>query len=72
MAVVSDSGPGVPAELQGSLFEPFVTTKGVAKGTGLGLYICERIATELGGEIRLLEGTEQGAQFEVRLPGLEE
>ena len=41
---VADWGPGVPAELKDKIFEPYVTTK--ATGTGLGLVVCKRIATE--------------------------
>ncbi len=65
---VSDSGPGVPAELAGRVFEPFFTTKPEGKGTGLGLSICYRIAEEHGGTIRLERGTGGGACFVVDLP----
>jgi signal transduction histidine kinase len=40
---VSDNGPGVPEELREKIIEPFFTTKGVGKGTGLGMPICVRI-----------------------------
>jgi two-component system sensor histidine kinase PilS (NtrC family) len=38
---VIDNGPGVPASVQGHLFEPFFTTE--AKGTGLGLYLAREL-----------------------------
>ncbi len=48
---VIDNGPGIPAEIRGRLFEPFVTTKPVGKGTGLGLDIVRRLVSHNGGEI---------------------
>lgn len=47
-----DDGPGVPAELRDSLFEPLVS--GRADGTGLGLALSREIAHEHGGELRYL------------------
>ena len=40
---IDDSGPGVPPELRAKILEPFFTTKGVGKGTGLGMPIVLRI-----------------------------
>jgi signal transduction histidine kinase len=48
---VSDPGPGIPPQLQESVFEPFVSTK--PSGTGLGLAIVRKKVVELGGKIRL-------------------
>ncbi|MDI3259186.1 MAG: ATP-binding protein [Sinobacteraceae bacterium] len=48
----ADDGPGVPAELRETLFEPLVS--GRADGTGLGLAIAREIAREHGGELRYL------------------
>ena len=48
---VEDTGPGIPPELMPRLFTPFFTTKPEGVGTGLGLSICQRIVTQLGGEI---------------------
>lgn len=48
---VSDNGPGIPDEISGHIFEPFVTTK--AQGTGLGLAITKRIVTAHHGDIRV-------------------
>ena len=66
--VVADSGPGVDPEVVGSLFEPFVTTKPVGEGTGLGLAVCHTIVERLGGTIRAENPPEGGARFIVRLP----
>jgi signal transduction histidine kinase len=63
---IADSGVGVPEEILGRVFEPFVTTK--ETGTGLGLPICRRIVTEHGGEIACVNRPEGGAEFIIRLP----
>ena len=66
--LVSDTGPGVPAELVSRIFEPFFTTKAAQHGTGLGLAICTEIAHEQGGSIELRHSSPQGAAFCVTLP----
>jgi len=63
---VQDNGPGVPADLQPKLFEPYMTTK--PNGTGLGLSIAERIVVEHAGEIRYTDAAAGGAVFSVLLP----
>ncbi len=65
---VEDSGCGIPAELLGRIYEPFFTTKPPGKGTGLGLFICHRIVTEMGGTIRARSEPGRGALFTVSLP----
>ena len=62
---VSDSGPGVPDEIRGTLFDPFVTTK--THGTGLGLAISQQIIEEHRGDIRC-EFLKSGTRFTIRLP----
>lgn len=62
--IVTDNGPGVPAELRDQLFTPFVT--GREEGLGLGLAISRDIARDFGGELTLTE-TGEGAQFELTL-----
>jgi signal transduction histidine kinase len=66
--VVVDDGAGISAEQQMRLFQPFFTTK--ASGTGLGLVIVRRRATELGGTVgcRSPIADGHGAEFLVRLP----
>jgi nitrogen fixation/metabolism regulation signal transduction histidine kinase len=63
---VQDNGPGIPEDLLGKLFEPYVTTK--AKGTGLGLAIVKRIVEEHGGAIWVESQPGDGAKTTVRLP----
>jgi signal transduction histidine kinase len=65
---ISDTGPGMPAEVRAHAFEPFFTTKEVGKGTGLGLDISRRIVVERhSGEITIESGSE-GTLVRVRLP----
>ena len=65
---VEDTGPGVAAEVRGRLFEPFVTTKDVGKGTGLGLAVCRGLVEAAGGSITLDESHAPGARFVLDLP----
>jgi signal transduction histidine kinase len=68
LLVVEDDGPGVPAALETTLFEPLVTTKAGNGGTGLGLSICrDLVEGNFGGTIRHVE-SETGARFEARFP----
>lgn len=62
---VEDSGPGVPVEVRGRLFEPFVTSK--AQGTGLGLAISKRLVERHGGTLQWVDSP-KGATFELQLP----
>lgn len=66
---VEDTGPGIPPEIQPSLFSPFFTTK--AKGTGLGLAISHRIVSDHRGTIRF-ESEPGRTTFRVILPCWEE
>jgi signal transduction histidine kinase/ActR/RegA family two-component response regulator len=65
---VKDSGPGIPPEHMDRLFDLFFTTKEAGKGTGMGLATVQRIATELGGFVRVESAPGAGAQFDVYLP----
>lgn len=62
---VQDTGPGVPAEDRERIFDLFYTTK--KTGSGLGLYLAQRIVFEHGGFIRV-ESASPGARFVVGLP----
>jgi two-component system cell cycle sensor histidine kinase/response regulator CckA len=65
--VVEDDGPGVPPEVEARLFEPFVSGRREAGGTGLGLALAARTVRDMKGELRL-EAGERGARFRLRLP----
>jgi C4-dicarboxylate-specific signal transduction histidine kinase len=64
----SDTGPGIPRELQQRIFDPFFTTKEVGTGTGLGLSITYSILKEYGGEISVESRGDGGATFRIELP----
>ncbi|MBA3841959.1 MAG: hypothetical protein H0X39_04960 [Actinobacteria bacterium] len=70
---VEDSGPGVAAELEGTLFERF-TRAGVSRdrvaGTGLGLAIAQAYARAHRGDLRYEHGDPSGARFVVELPSI--
>ncbi|CAN5923871.1 hypothetical protein BH11MYX4_BH11MYX4_31050 [soil metagenome] len=65
---VEDDGPGVPEPLRDRIFDPFVTTKDVGSGTGLGLAVCRGIVEGAGGRISVDATYTQGARFVVTLP----
>ncbi|HKK04589.1 MAG TPA: ATP-binding protein [Gammaproteobacteria bacterium] len=65
---VQDNGPGIPSEMLGQLFEPYVTTK--PKGTGLGLAIVKKIVEEHGGLLWAENPNTGGALVVIRLPVL--
>jgi two-component system sensor histidine kinase PilS (NtrC family) len=59
---VLDDGPGVPAAIQGQLFEPFFTTE--AKGTGLGLYLARELCAANRATLEYVDDT-PGAHFRI-------
>jgi len=65
---VQDNGPGIPADVAAHLFEPFVTSKSVGKGTGLGLALSREYVMSFGGQLALQPSTGAGARFSIRLP----
>lgn len=64
---IRDNGKGVPPEVRGQIFDPFFSTKG-SQGTGLGLAVTAKVMREHGGEVQLLDESEQGAVFRLTLP----
>jgi signal transduction histidine kinase len=63
---ISDNGPGIPASVRRTLFDPFVTA-GKPNGTGLGLTLARRIAEEHGGSVRLVESNPGRTVFTLSL-----
>lgn len=64
---VADSGPGIPEELRGRVFEPFFSTRSDRPG-GLGLAITRRVVEAARGRITVAESERGGAEFRVWLP----
>jgi signal transduction histidine kinase len=64
---VSDDGPGVPAAIRNTLFEPFVSAA-KANGTGLGLAIVSKIIHDHDGTVEVEQTSELGTVILVRLP----
>jgi signal transduction histidine kinase len=70
--IISDSGPGIPAEAVDRVFEPFYRLvrdehSGI-EGSGLGLAICRELVTQLGGQIALQSVIGSGTSITVRFP----
>lgn len=63
---VTDTGAGIPPELQPRVFEPYFSTK--KAGTGLGLPTVRRVVEEHGGTLTLESEVGKGTQFTMRLP----
>ena len=63
---VSDSGPGIAAEIKNKIFDPYFTTK--SDGTGIGLSISHRIVTDHGGTIAVSDSDLGGAEFRIEIP----
>jgi two-component system NtrC family sensor kinase len=65
---VADSGPGIPPEYLGQIFDPFFSTK--ERGTGLGLALVQQIVVEHGGRVDVNSGPETGTTFTLTFAAL--
>lgn len=63
---VCDSGPGVPLDMRGRVFDPFFTTQ--KNGAGIGLSISHRIVTDHGGSLGVSASRWGGAEFTIEIP----
>jgi len=63
---IADSGPGIAADVLPRIFEPFFTTR--EAGLGLGLSLCETLASGLGGGLTAEHNAPRGAVFRLSLP----
>jgi two-component system cell cycle sensor histidine kinase/response regulator CckA len=68
MIEIADTGTGIAPEILGKIWDPFFTTKGPGKGTGLGLATVRAIVSENGGTINLRSKVGEGSSFEIMLP----
>ena len=65
---ISDTGTGIPKEIQNRIFEPFFTTKDIGKGKGLGLSTAHTIIKEHHGTIEVESQIDKGTTFTIFIP----
>jgi signal transduction histidine kinase len=65
---VKDTGTGIDPEILGKIFEPFYTTKGPERGTGLGLPVVREIVASYGGHLAVDSKLGVGTTFRFDLP----
>jgi two-component system, NtrC family, sensor kinase len=67
---IADNGRGLPPAVERRLFQPFVSTKPMGRGSGMGLSICRGIVESHGGTIEAASKPGDGTRFTVTLPAL--
>jgi signal transduction histidine kinase len=68
IVAISDTGGGIPCEIQDKIFDPFFTTKPVGRGTGQGLAIARSVVKKHAGQLTFTTEPGRGTTFVVRLP----
>ena len=63
---VSDTGEGIPEEIQGKIFEPYFTTRDT--GSGLGLTVVYKVVREHGGDLQMDSVPDRGTTFRISIP----
>ncbi|MEW6221161.1 MAG: response regulator [Thermodesulfobacteriota bacterium] len=69
---VTDTGCGIEPRIRERIFDPYFTTKGVGRGTGLGLSVVLGIVRGLGGSIRVESEPDHGSTFRILVPAIEQ
>jgi signal transduction histidine kinase len=67
---VTDTGPGIPADVLPKIFDPYFTTKSASQGTGLGLNVVQRLIKEAKAVLHVHTQIGQGTTFTVYLPAI--
>jgi signal transduction histidine kinase len=66
LLIISDNGPGIPADIVDRIFDPFFTTR--EEGSGLGLAISKRLIEQIGGEIFVKSNPDRGTTVTIAIP----
>ncbi len=65
---IQDNGTGIDEVIMKKIFDPFVTTKQVGEGTGLGLSVSYGIIKKFNGEINVKSKLDEGSEFIIQIP----
>ena len=68
---IRDNGPGISPDILDKIFNPFFTTKGMDKGTGIGLSLSHSFILEMKGELKVKSSPREGTEFTIELPLVE-
>ena len=67
MVTIADNAGGIPEEIIGKIFEPYFTTKGPDRGTGLGLFMSKNIIEKSMNGRLTVRNTDEGAEFRIEV-----
>jgi signal transduction histidine kinase len=65
---VADDGAGIPDSIRPRVFDPYITTRKIGEGMGLGLAISRKIMLDHGGDLTLMDSSSRGTTFRLTLP----